>query len=240
MIRRVVRIVRFVFLLRNSRTTDSCRHGGRGKFLAHWCRACAACTLLTGTVVLLGTVTPLGYWYAVALGGDWPAQTSGTLVVAGADMEDPETMGVTSYRRAYYARFYWRRGTYSDLILLGRQAGPAMRKWLVYEGVPEKATFAETESDSTLENARALKKLLGGWKARTGKERPAEPLVLLTSDYHCWRARRVFAAAGVPVVVQPIPDAAKRWGYWPARWGVCVDLAMETAKIVWYFGNGRL
>jgi len=34
------------FLLRNSRTTDSLRPGRRGEFLAHWCRACAACALL--------------------------------------------------------------------------------------------------------------------------------------------------------------------------------------------------
>jgi hypothetical protein len=31
--------------LRNSRTTDSLWSGGRGEFLARWCRACAACAL---------------------------------------------------------------------------------------------------------------------------------------------------------------------------------------------------
>jgi hypothetical protein len=32
-------------LLRNTRTTDSLWPGGRGEFLARWCRACAACAL---------------------------------------------------------------------------------------------------------------------------------------------------------------------------------------------------
>jgi len=196
--------------------------------------------LLTGVMVLLASFTPLAYWYALGLAGEWPAHKSGTLVVAGGDMEDPETMGIGSYRRAFYARLYWRQGTYSEIIVLGRDVAPAMRRWLVYEGVPAASIYAENESTSTLENAQGLRKLLGEWKTRTGKEKPAQPLVLLTSDYHCWRARRVFAAAGVDVLVQPVPDAAKRWGDWPARWGVFTDLATESVKIVWYFVHRRL
>ena len=33
-----------------SRTTDSLRPGGRGEFLARWCRACAACALLSRNI----------------------------------------------------------------------------------------------------------------------------------------------------------------------------------------------
>jgi uncharacterized SAM-binding protein YcdF (DUF218 family) len=196
--------------------------------------------LLTGVVVLLATFTPLGYWYALGLGGEWPSHKGGTLVVAGGDMEDPETMGIGSYRRASYARLFSRQGTYSEIILLGRDVAPAMRRWLVYEGVPAAAIVVENESASTLENAQGLRKILAEWKTCTGKEKPEQPLVLLTSDYHCWRARRVFAAAGIEVMVQPVPDAAKRWSSWPARWGVCTDLAIESVKIVWYFVHGRL
>ncbi|MBK5294524.1 MAG: YdcF family protein [Acidobacteriia bacterium] len=196
--------------------------------------------LLTGAAVLLATLTPLGYWYALWLAGDWLSPPGGTLLVAGADMEDPETMGLTSYRRVFYARLYWRQGTFSHIILLGRDAAPAMRKWLVHEGVPAAALIEENASDSTLENVRGARNILADWKARTGSEKPAQPLVLLTSDYHCWRARRVFAAAGVDVIVQPVPDAAKRWSSWPARWGVCTDLAVESAKICWYFIRGWL
>jgi uncharacterized SAM-binding protein YcdF (DUF218 family) len=196
--------------------------------------------LLTGVAVLLATFTPLGYWYALGLGGEWPSHKDGTLVVAGGDMEDPETMGIGSYRRAVYARLYWRRGTYSEIILLGRDVAPAIRRWLVYEGVPTAVALVENESASTLENAHGLRKILAEWKTRTGKERPTQPLVLLTSDYHCWRTRRVFAAAGVEVLVQPVPDGAKRWSSWPARWGVCTDLMMESVKIGWYFVRGWL
>ena len=149
-------------------------------------------------------------------------------------------MGLATYRRAYYARLYWKQGGYSRILLLGRDAAKAMEKWLVYEGVPQHAIVTGSESESTLTNAVEAKHILADWKARTGLEQPAQPLVLLTSDYHCWRARRVFSAAGIDVTVQPVPDAAKRWPNWLTRWGICTEVAVESVKIAWYFLHGWL
>ena len=53
-----------VLLLRNTRTTDSLRPGRMGEFLARWCRACAACALLS-------SCTPVPQWYSM------PSQRTG-------------------------------------------------------------------------------------------------------------------------------------------------------------------
>lgn len=41
-------------------------------------------------------------------------------------------------------------------------------------------------------------------------EAEPRPVVLLTSDYHMFRARRMFEKAGLKVVPMPIPDGLKR------------------------------
>lgn len=192
-------------------------------------------TLLTGALVLGGSATPVCLWLVRGLSGPWPETKGGTLLVPAAEMEDAETMGLATYRRAYYARLYWRQGGFSHIVLLGRDAAPAMARWLIHEGVPREAIVVGGESTSTRENAAEARQILDHWNGR-----PAGPLVLLTSDYHCWRARRVFEAAGVPVIVQPVPDAAKRWPQWTARPGICAEVAVEYAKIAWYWGKGWL
>ena len=96
-------------------------------------------------------------------------------------------------------------------------------------GVDVTNVTAETESNSTLENARAAGRLLGPGGGK---------VVLLTSDYHVWRAYRVFRKAGLAVDTCPVPDVGKRWNNWDARAALFVELASETAKIGWYRWKG--
>jgi uncharacterized SAM-binding protein YcdF (DUF218 family) len=65
-----------------------------------------------------------------------------------------------------------------------------------------------------------------------------ERKVLLTSDYHMFRAFRAFQKAGLNVLSRPIPDARKRAARWLYRWWVFLDLSSETMKIVYYRARG--
>ena len=62
--------------------------------------------------------------------------------------------------------------------------------------------------------------------------------VLLTSDYHMFRAAQALRKAGVTVIPRPIPDASKRAGSWNLRWEVVQDLMIETTKIGYYWLRG--
>ena len=62
--------------------------------------------------------------------------------------------------------------------------------------------------------------------------------VLLTSDYHTFRAVRALRKTGVMVIPRPIPDGVKRAGSWNLRWDVFQDLLIESTKIAYYWARG--
>jgi len=95
--------------------------------------------------------------------------------------------------------------------------------------VPAQAIQIETQSRSTRENALYVKALLAGVPGRK---------VLLTSDYHMFRAHRAFKKAGLEVVPRPYPDAGKRASGWTGRWPAFLDLVRETIKIGYYYAHG--
>jgi uncharacterized SAM-binding protein YcdF (DUF218 family) len=104
-----------------------------------------------------------------------------------------------------------------------------MRAFMVSQGIPASAISVEGDSHSTRENALKSKALL---ENRPGRK------VLLTSDYHMFRAARVFRKAGIDIVPRPLPDAAKQIGAWRNRWPVFLGLCVETVKIGYYFARG--
>ena len=81
-----------------------------------------------------------------------------------------------------------------------------MGRFLTASGIPPDKILLETNSASTRENAlftAAMIQTLPGTK------------VLLTSDYHMFRARRAFEAAGLHVVPRPFPDVLKQYNsFW--------------------------
>ncbi len=101
-----------------------------------------------------------------------------------------------------------------------------MRNFLVSQGVPAEAITLDTESHSTRENAVNAARLLAGIPGRK---------VLLTSDYHMFRAWRVFRRVGVDTEPRPFPDARKRGSRVAGRWPAFLDEAAETAKIGYHF-----
>ncbi len=107
-------------------------------------------------------------------------------------------------------------------------AGP-LRDFLVYAGVPKEDIVIEDTSLTTRENALACASLL--------KNEPG-PYVLLTSDFHMFRALRAFRKAGISIEPRPIPDAGKRAVTFYLRWSAFIDLTAETAKIGYYRMRG--
>jgi uncharacterized SAM-binding protein YcdF (DUF218 family) len=169
------------------------------------------------------------------LAGKW-ADPSGDLVIVLASSTLPDKIiGESSYWRAVYAvRMYEQGRVKTILVSGGAKSGGipvavTMRDFMVAAGVPATSVEVETESVSTRENAMRTAARLEG---RPGVK------VLLTSDYHMWRAWRCFRVAGVDTLPRPIPDAVKRSGAWSERWQVFCDLLEESAKIMYYRANG--
>jgi uncharacterized SAM-binding protein YcdF (DUF218 family) len=104
-----------------------------------------------------------------------------------------------------------------------------MREVLIIKGVPPDVVMVETDSLSTRESALNLKKILD--------KLPGDK-VLLTSDYHMFRARRAFEKVGIKILPNPVPDVIKRSVSWRSRWPAFLDLGLEASKIGYYYYKG--
>ena len=181
-----------------------------------------------GALMLLVTFTPVVLWWAQGLGGPWDDSRGGTLIVLTADavQTDRPVIGERSYWRCTYATLLFRQGRFSKFLISGESsASEPMRRFLVNEGVPADAIRVEGRSHSTRENAAFTAELLRG---------EAEPVTLLSSDFHMRRALGAFRKAGLTVRSEPMPDAGKRYQNYLARWPVFLDLCGETVRLVWY------
>jgi uncharacterized SAM-binding protein YcdF (DUF218 family) len=179
--------------------------------------------------LVLITFTPVLSWWAAALRGRWGDGNGKILIVLGGDLTTAEIPGVTSYWRSVYAVFTWRSGHYETLVLSGHGLAGPMRDFVTAYGIPRDAIVIEDRSRDTRENALFTAELL---------RHDGRPKVLLTSDYHMFRASRAFRKAGLDVSLMPFPDAQKRAGNPVERWSVFCVLVTETAKIGYYVLRG--
>ena len=179
--------------------------------------------------MLLVTLFP-PRWYAARLGGPWIEARGPTLIVLGGDGPNGRMLGRVSYWRSVYAVLTWRDGGFKHMIISGAEpvTGP-MRDFIVCQGVPPESIMIEGRSTSTRENAL--------YTANLARRFPG-PYVLLTSDYHMWRASRAFRKAGLDVLPQQFPDAIKRFNDWTQRWSVFETLVVESGKIAYYKARG--
>src|SRR5207253_1744075 len=127
-------------------------------------------------------------WWAGVLAGPWEASNGDVLIVLGGSLLGDRVMGQSSYWRSTYAVLAWGEGPFHRVVVSG--GGPAgtsiaepMRDFLECHGVPQAAILIETRSRSTHENALYVTELLARVPGRK---------VLLTSDYHMFRAHRAF------------------------------------------------
>lgn len=184
-----------------------------------------------GALLLIVTFTPLVKWWAALLAGRWDDQQGEVLIVLASD-GDAGMVGEFSYWRAAYAVWTWKQGNNWKEMIVSGGGGTAesMRDFVLSHGIPGYAVRVEGRSGSTHENALFTAAMLPA--ADTRKK------VLLTSDYHMFRAVRAFRKAGLNVTPLPVPDAGKRAGNYAMRWPVFFGLAMETVKIGGYLVRG--
>jgi uncharacterized SAM-binding protein YcdF (DUF218 family) len=181
-----------------------------------------------GLTFLLATFSPFVAWYARRLAGPWTDPRGDILIVpSGASLHSfPDENTVL---RCMYAVFAWREGGFRKIVVSGYQVSPHMRSLLIAEGVPAEVVVVEDAAKSTHENALYVARLLS---------REAGSKVLMTSEYHMFRAVRTFRKAGLEVSPRPIPDALKRYGNYFKVWSAFVDEAGESVKIVYYACQG--
>lgn len=187
---------------------------------------------LLGLLMLLVTFTPLVSWWAGLLAGSWNDPKGEVLIVLAGSGPTDGILGESSYLRSQYAVLAYREGWVRTVVISGGGTPPiatAMRDFIVCHGVPAERVITETGSQSTHESATQLRSVLQNVPGRK---------VLLTSDYHMFRARRALARAGIEVSTRPIPDARKRAARWLGRWPAFLTLIVEYVKIGYYFIRG--
>jgi uncharacterized SAM-binding protein YcdF (DUF218 family) len=187
-----------------------------------------------GVLLVVITLTPTVRWWAEILRGPWQDAQGDVLIVLGGSMLSDGTVGESSYWRAIYAAKTFREGGFSRMFISGGGVGMhsvarSMVPLVMILGVPLNAITTEERSLSTRENALYLQPLLYSISGRK---------VLITSDYHIYRAARTFRKVGIRVNTVFYPDIGKRCNNMALRWGCFLDLSLETCKIIYYWANG--
>jgi uncharacterized SAM-binding protein YcdF (DUF218 family) len=197
-------------------------------------RIVTGCLAALGLLVVLVTATPLVSWISVWLAGPWNNPHGDLLVVlSGSSLEDG-TIGLSSYWRCVYAVWAFREGGFRQILITGGGSGGTpiavtMQRLIVFLGVPADSITVETSSTSTRENALRSVPII---------ERMPGKKVLLTSDYHMFRALRVFHKAGLDLKGWPYPDTGKMAATWSGRWPAFLQVMLELTKIVYYQVHG--
>jgi uncharacterized SAM-binding protein YcdF (DUF218 family) len=190
-----------------------------------------------GLLTILVHATPLTYWWAGWLSGPYSDAPGEVLLVPTGAVHPDGVIGLGAYWRTVYTLNAW-RAVPSRLILLSGggafapQAAEAdvVRDFLLANGVPADKITVESKSISTHENAL--------FSAPLAARLPGRKL-LLTSDYHMFRALRVYRKAGIDCQPLPIPDIRKRSLIsWRNRGHLFLELGFETVKIVYYAARG--
>jgi uncharacterized SAM-binding protein YcdF (DUF218 family) len=181
-----------------------------------------------GLITILVMATPIVSWWAHAYSGPIEQPKGDVLILLSAANDDKGLISYSSYWRARYALLAWQTGGFQKIVVSGGD-GPGIVNFLIAEGVPRQVIVAESQSNSTRENGIDTARLIAGMP---GKK------VLLTSDFHMFRAIRVFHKLGVEVTPMPIPDVLKASGHLNGRISGFQTMTVETVKIVYYKLHG--
>jgi uncharacterized SAM-binding protein YcdF (DUF218 family) len=182
-----------------------------------------------GLLFLLVTFTPFVSWYATRLSRPWAPYEGDVLIVLSAAVPNSGVMDTSTYWRCYQALLYYREHPYREIIVTGKDSAPGMRDFFVFNGVPAERIRVENSATNTRENAEFTARMLAGERGR---------IVLVTSDSHMFRARRCFAALGIPVSASAVPDVVKRADHPVLRPELFASEVQETAGILYYWYRG--
>jgi len=192
-------------------------------------RIAARALAVFGLLVLLIIFSPFVSWYAIRLAGPWSSERGEVLVVLSAEEPNSGVMGAGTYWRCFMALLYYREHPYRQILVSGKASAAGMRDFFVFNGIPAERILVEDRSTNTHENAEYAAEMLAG---------APEPIVLVTSDSHMFRARSCFAKAGVRVSASAAPDVVKRAGNYGSRLELFISEMRETASIVYYWYRG--
>jgi uncharacterized SAM-binding protein YcdF (DUF218 family) len=193
--------------------------------VGHWLsRILAAIGLITVLVI----VTPIVSWWVSVYSGPIEQPKGDVLILLSAAADDKGGISYSSYWRARQTVFVWQTGGFKKIVISGG-GGPGILNYLLAEGIPREAMVAEWRSTSTHENAIETARLVQGI---SGKK------VLLTSDFHMYRALRVFRKRGIEVTPMAVPDALHSTEHWDGRFSAFETMLVESCKIVDYALRG--
>jgi uncharacterized SAM-binding protein YcdF (DUF218 family) len=181
-----------------------------------------------GLITVLVIATPIVSWWVLAYRGPLEQPKGDVLILISAAADDRGGISYSSYWRARHALLAWQTGGFKKIVISGG-GGPGILNFLIVNGVPREAMVAEWRSTSTREN--------GVESARLLRDMPGKK-VLLTSDFHMYRAIGVFRKLGVEVTPMPVPDVLKSTEHWDGRFRAFETMMIETAKIVYYRIHG--
>jgi uncharacterized SAM-binding protein YcdF (DUF218 family) len=185
------------------------------------------CTII-GIVTILAITTPLVHWWAIVGTGPIEQPKGDILIVLSAARDQNGGMSFSSYWRARQAVDAWKSGGFTKVVVSGARVS-AITQFLIAEGVPADSIIVEGASTSTHQNAINTARLI---QNMPGKR------VLLTSDFHMYRALRAFRKAGIDAAPMPVPDAIRNSEEWGGRFSVLQNLILENLKIVDYEIHG--
>ena len=177
-----------------------------------------------GFITVLVISTPIVSWWARAYSGPIEQPKGDILILLSAATDDRGGISYSSYWRARYALLAWQTGDFKKIVISGG-GGPGILNFLIANGVPREATVAEWRSTSTRENGIQTAQLIQGM--------PGEK-VLLTSDFHMYRAIRVFGKLGMHVSPMAAPDVLQATEHWNGRFPAFQTMLVESVKIAYY------
>ena len=160
--------------------------------------------------ILLGTAVILFFCGRVAVGGlIRTAQPAEHAIVLGMALQNGKPTRDLLYRLDA-AQAWLEENPDATLILTGGNAGPdgrteaaVMRDLLLERGVPGKSLLLEDQAETTKENFSNTARMLD----------PAQPVVLISSDYHMDRAAETARKAGFARVLRlPAPSDPLSFG----------------------------
>jgi uncharacterized SAM-binding protein YcdF (DUF218 family) len=181
-----------------------------------------------GLLTVIVISTPVVSWWARAYAGPIEQPKGDVLILLSAAGDDQEGISYSSYWRARQALLAWQTGGFKKIVVSGG-GGPGIVNFLAGQGVPRDAIVAEWASLSTRENGIATARLIAGMPGKR---------VLLTSDFHMFRALRVFRKLHIEVTPMPAPDVLHSTEHWNGRFQAFETMLVESAKILDYAVRG--
>jgi uncharacterized SAM-binding protein YcdF (DUF218 family) len=172
--------------------------------------------------------TPLDSWWAQAYAGPIEHPRGDILILLSAAADDNGGISYSSYWRARQAIFAWQTGGFKKIVISG-SGGPGILHFLITNGVPRDAVVTEWKSISTRENAIETARMIQKLPGRK---------VLLTSDFHMYRALGVFRKMGIDAAPMAVPDVLQSAEHWQGRFSSFEIMLGESVKIVYYALRG--